>query len=1113
MSVFPTVTTELYLGSALGWVDVTSAARGRPAGGGVSITRGRPAEGQDVQVARAGMRLNNAGGRFSPRNPSSPYYGLLGRNTPLRVRVAEADLGGALAVDGRRGAGSTAPGAAVTAAHTSLNGTGDLDVRVWLRMPQWQDHGGVFLAGKNDAWSLAVGDTGSLEFRWVNSSGVTTTTGSGSFKPVPAADGSLAVRVVLTVATGLRQFYTAPTIAGPWTMLSTNTFGATNIKASPTNGVEVGRVSQYGDHGVNGELYGIELRSGGTLVASPDFTTLRAGDTQLVDAQGRTWTWSGGAVPVDRGARFHGEVWSWPQRWAPGGTDQWVPIEAAGITQRLQQGNSPVESPLRRTLTRANPAAYLPLEDGSDATRPTSAAVGVGSASSSKVTYGVDPGGLGGTVSVAQMTDAGSAISTPVATRTLSPVWSTLVFFKLPTLPVGADQTYMRVFFTGGTVARWEFQLSGGGYRWVGYDKAGAVVDDRSFASTGQPPTDWLIMYVEWQQVAGTVTWDTWVANAGETLYSHGAYSYAGTVGNPTRVDMIGNSYFVNALVSHLAVDNQRLLASDDFSKVSTGYLGETAGARIGRLAAEQGIPMTFWGYPHDTVTMGPQPIAPLIDVLKDAAKADGGILVEARSHMGMHYRTGASLYNQQGLALDYGVHLSEPFEPTDDDDATRNDITVTRPGSGSARAVQESGPLSVLDPPTGVGRYATSETVNVATDDMLGDQAYWRLHLGTVDETRYPRIGFNFMREQLRGNPTVLRQIAAVDAGDVASIAGLPSWLPPGPADLMVQGYTETLDAYEWSIVWNAAPGSPWDVAVADGEPRVAADGSTLAVALPAAAASLALTSTDENGPWTEDPTDFPLPMRVGAEQVTASAISPAVSASFTTTVAGGWPTADTGQTWTTSPSGDHSSASGVGRQSNGTVNTFRTALLDTGLTDLTTTVDVTIPVMPAGNAITHWSVARAVDLSNYYTARLTVATTGAVSLALLKRTGGTLSGSLAADTLPSTHAAGNTWRVVLDVRGSTLRAKAWRPASDMVPGWQVEATDTDLTAGTLAGPLSRLESGNSNTLPVVISHDNWAVSNPQTVTLSARGVNGAAWAWPAGAPVDVWLPAVLSL
>lgn len=79
------VQVEMYLGGL--WVDITSLVMVRDDSGAVSITRGTPNEGGQVVPASCRFQLNNRDGRFSPRNPVSPYYGLLNRNTPLRVSV------------------------------------------------------------------------------------------------------------------------------------------------------------------------------------------------------------------------------------------------------------------------------------------------------------------------------------------------------------------------------------------------------------------------------------------------------------------------------------------------------------------------------------------------------------------------------------------------------------------------------------------------------------------------------------------------------------------------------------------------------------------------------------------------------------------------------------------------------------------------------------------------------------------------------------------------------------------------------------------------------------------------------------------------------------------
>jgi hypothetical protein len=66
------------------WVDITSDVYTRAP---ITITRGRTAEGGQVEPSSCTLTVNNRDGTYSPRNPSSDYFGKIGRNTPIRVRV------------------------------------------------------------------------------------------------------------------------------------------------------------------------------------------------------------------------------------------------------------------------------------------------------------------------------------------------------------------------------------------------------------------------------------------------------------------------------------------------------------------------------------------------------------------------------------------------------------------------------------------------------------------------------------------------------------------------------------------------------------------------------------------------------------------------------------------------------------------------------------------------------------------------------------------------------------------------------------------------------------------------------------------------------------------
>jgi hypothetical protein len=71
------------------WTDVTRYV-GKP---DITITRGRGDRYAAASADQCALTFLNNGGRFVPRNPLSPYFGLLARNTPLRVRIRPTSAG------------------------------------------------------------------------------------------------------------------------------------------------------------------------------------------------------------------------------------------------------------------------------------------------------------------------------------------------------------------------------------------------------------------------------------------------------------------------------------------------------------------------------------------------------------------------------------------------------------------------------------------------------------------------------------------------------------------------------------------------------------------------------------------------------------------------------------------------------------------------------------------------------------------------------------------------------------------------------------------------------------------------------------------------------------
>lgn len=850
----------------------------------------------------------------------------------------------------------------------------------------------------------------------------------------------------------------------------------------------------------------------------------------------RKWTPISFDIDLGDGAgwrnRFSGFIRKWPLTW-PGASSLMAlaKIEAVGVLGRLSRGKPPARSPMRRSIAASGPVAYWPAEDGDAATLAGSALPGhaplqiTGTAAFASMEAWTEGQGYTVNYGSAALVDlaAGAIMSAdlpPEATTATGTGagWTVALAADVPPAAniSGGDLALVEVR-TGGTYGGWRLVITAAGFTqiqaWTGLTWTLVAEDNSVFVS--MTPHNFAV----WQSAPGVITAGYyWSSTGGWELVN----TISGTVGGVTQVlvNPTGVTSTVPVPAGHLAVWAGHALPAVDRAdgpliRALYGYewsglqgsgqhTGEAATARLARLVAEDGLTLTMPAVdPADEQMMGLQKPGVPVALYQECETADQGLIYEVG--FGLGYLPRSVRYNASvALTIDAAAgQLGMPFEPVDDDQMLRNRWTVQREDGASAAAADQQS----IDRQ---GEIEATATLNLIADGPLPDQAGWRLHLSTAQEPRYPALSIN-----LAAHPELAAAWCGCQPGSRIQVVNPPEQNVPGTVDQLVVGATETYRGRRsWKATLNVQPASPWDVATVDGEQRVAADGSTLAAALTAGGTSLLLSSTAVNGPWTQDPADFPLDVRVGGEQVTASAIAPLMVDQATRNVSSGWGTADTGQPWVTSvgAASDYSvtvGPPGKALMSLGSVAVLRTALVDVGFSDVTYSADVTLST-PTGAPTTAWVVARAVDVNTHYIARLEVAPGGATQLALFKRVAGTLSG-LGAGAAVGTNSG--DWRVVLDVHGSTLLAKAWRPAADAEPGWLISATDSAIVTGTKVGVLARLETGNTSTLPQVIRWDNLTVTNPQVVTLSARGVNGVTRAWPAGTEVDVWQPAILAL
>ncbi|MEU6098973.1 hypothetical protein [Streptomyces sp. NPDC047079] len=796
------------------WTDITSDVYTAEK---ITITRGRADEGARVDPGKCTLTLNNRLGKYSPRNPLSPYYQLIGRNTPIRVSV----MTGGPFLD----LPTATPDQATTPDTAALDITGDLDLR-WEGEADWYAPGAQILIGK---WGAAGNRSYHMRLeaeQLVLHTSQDGTVGYRSLFPLPAQlPRRAALRVTVDVDNGSGgatwRAYQAPTLDGPWTQFGSTTtttpaftfyVSTAPLSIAPEQLDLVTPVRRA----VTGKCYRAEVRSGidGTVVAAPDFRAQPIGTTSFTDSAGRTWTVGASASITNRQTRFTGEVSSWPSRWDVSGKDIRVPIEAAGILRRLGQGAKALDSSLRRRIPSFAPLAYWPLEEGQNATQAYSPIDGVAPLTLTQVSWAANDS----LASSKPLPVLGSSVGTdpitlngvvPPPSTTLTQ-WGVQWMYRIDTAPA-ARRTFLRILATG-TVAEWYLQTGADGTNVIGKDSDGTTLFTQGIATGSDLFGQWIKVEFSVTQSGSNIAWHiNWQKLDGKFGTFDG--TFAGTIGRPKGVASPADGF--SSELNGMAIGHISVWPSADtaaFDNAINAWTGETAGARMTRLTSEEGVPFVH-GSTSSQEQVGAQGADTLLAMLEEAADVDGGILCERRDTISLAYRERSSLYSQPvALALDYNApgHVAPPLEPVDDDQKVRNDVTVTRNGGASGRAILDEGALSVQAPPAGVGIYDESVTLNLFNDGQPEPHAYWRMHLGTVDEARYPVVNLD-----LAAAPSLINQVIALESGDRVQIANPPAWLPPGPIDLLMQGYQEVIGhPVDWDVQLNCTPAGPWTVA-----------------------------------------------------------------------------------------------------------------------------------------------------------------------------------------------------------------------------------------------------------------------------------------------------------
>ncbi|MFE7444564.1 hypothetical protein ACFU7X_29415 [Streptomyces chartreusis] len=736
---------------------------------GIDITRGAQEELSEIQPSTCQIPLDNSDGRFTPGQASSPYYPNVKKGAPVRVSVATYtprtgvspyplemmgddfddnrisstlwpnSYGGASEVGGRARI-PVLPG--VTA--------GYLSAREWTLV-------GSKLTAKLATLPAAGGSSSAVCSMWVNS----TTSGTRLGWRYNAVTGLVSAESQTGFSDGAALSFTYSPFSYMW--LRVREAGGSVIWESSSNGVSwTTRRTLAAPAWVTSQTHAVEIaatRTGGV----GDYCE---------------WDFVGATIHP----RFFGLVQQWPTTWK-GLTSQ----AAITCTDLLTWSSivKELQSMLVQEVLLDRPTVCFPLTEPSDSTSAGNIAgtagvgslalVQAGSGGTLEFAGGAGPNGLPCPVFTPASSSAGkylaadlgpSVLDANASFRVRAECWfATSTRDRVLLAMTSSDAETKMVISLNSATGSLQVQSQSPGSGLV------ATVWGTPDLADGQ------LHHLVYNEFAGEVAID------GVT------YSASNFSPNDLRMLYVGglqNTRLWNGRISHVALYVRSVTTGDltpHYTTGTTGHAGESASARMSRLASYAGLAVTTQGTVFDAVASQAELGRSALEHMRDIARTESGKLFTSRT-------TGTPLVFQSrdlrynpvaALSLEYADLETGDFEFAYDDQKMVNSVTASRPGGATQRVISQASIDAYGEKPQPLDLLKN-------TDNAVADAANWLISRYADPPPEVRQIPIEAFSMPL----ATYRALLDADVSTVLALTGLPDQALASTATAIVEGYAE---------------------------------------------------------------------------------------------------------------------------------------------------------------------------------------------------------------------------------------------------------------------------------------------------------------------------------
>lgn len=744
---------------------------------GVSISRGASDEVSDIQPGTMTLALDNSDGRFTPGNPSSPYFPYVRRNSPIRAAVTTAAV--------RSG---PAPWPTVQLADDFDDGR--IDPVLWSG-----SYGGVTEVGGRARIPVVPGGFAAYQSgrQWkLNGSTFTI-----KIAALPGVSGSSAASVSVmanSVTAGTRAGFQYTPVTGALRLVSDVGYfdpTATVLAYSPVDHAWL-RLREEG-----GNLSWDTSRDGVTWAPQRSIPTPAwvASDTLVIEMVGTRTGGTADYVEFDLANhrprwRHWGMVNDWPTSWD--GLLSTVTISSTDLFKRLNR-LPPLRSCLAEEILLLRPLAYYPLTEPSDS---TSAGDLSGTTAGQ---LGILQAGVGGTLEFGGTPGpAASGESWPTFAPASASAGKYLVADLGPDY-AGASSgswNHHECWFSTTTPGRvmmaltshdqqfkFILSLSAGGALQIEYaNEPGEPLTTLTTASgnlaNGKPH------HVAWDEKTNSLFVDNATMLIGDVPLMYrlqhlavGGYQntrlWSGSVGHVALYATPSGSITAGQLAEHYVAG-------------TTAFAGEVAYDRVRRLASYAGISsVTVIGDTFDPIAgQGPGGTGALAR-MREVEKTESARLYAERDWYGLGYQSRDLRYNPDPLSEVFTIPYVDletgSVELADDDQKLINIVDASRPGGATQR-------VSARESVAAFGPYEERLEVLKTSDNAALDAANW-----LVSRYADPSPELREVPIEAATLP-YYSDVLDADISSYFSVTGLPPQAPASTMRVTVEGYTETI-------------------------------------------------------------------------------------------------------------------------------------------------------------------------------------------------------------------------------------------------------------------------------------------------------------------------------